>query len=185
MKLVQGDLNDAKSYESALQGVDGMFLNADCESLILYVLTQPVWVSYKGNNSDEARDIEIKQGKDAVDAAKRAGVKFIVYSALERCKPSVPHFDSKAEVVDYIKQSGIPASNVYPAYYWTNLLSAKTADKDGKTVIDIPLPDDTVIPGFNPNQIGLWARVAFRDPKAWAGEWLTLHQRKADTRQGH
>lgn len=32
------------------------------------------------------------------------------------------------------------------------------------------MPDNTVLPGFNPEQIGLWARVAFRDPKEWAGK---------------
>lgn len=36
VKLVQGDLNDPRSYEAHLQGADGMFLNANCEMRLFH-----------------------------------------------------------------------------------------------------------------------------------------------------
>lgn len=59
---------------------------------------------------------------------------------------------------------------LYTSYYFTNLNSAKLEDKGGETVLQLPLPDDTVIPGFNPHQIGWFARVAFAEPEEWTGE---------------
>lgn len=134
----------------------------------------PVWANYKGNNAEEAAQIEVKQCKDAVDASKRAGVKYIVYSALESYQPrqKLHHFDSKAEIAEYIKKSGIPWTMLYASYYFSNLLTGPPKVEDGKAIFHLPMPDNTVIPGFNPEQLGLWARVAFRDPKAWAGESL-------------
>lgn len=63
----------------------------------------------------------------------------------------------------------MPGTQLYTSYYFSNLLVAKLEEQDGATVLKLPLPDDTVIPGFNPDQIGLWARVAFRDPEEWIG----------------
>jgi uncharacterized protein YbjT (DUF2867 family) len=107
-----------------------------------------------------------------VDACKAAGVKLIVHSALESYAPalSIPHFDAKAEVVKYIKSQNVPATMLYTSYYFTNLNSAKLEDKGGETVLQLPLPDDTVIPGFNPHQVGWFARVAFAEPEEWTGK---------------
>jgi hypothetical protein len=41
---------------------------------------------------------------------------------------------------------------------------------DGKLILHHPLPDNSVIPSFAVEQIGLWAMVAFKDPKKWIGK---------------
>ncbi|CAK9787085.1 NAD(P)-binding protein [Cutaneotrichosporon oleaginosum] len=160
VQLVKGDLEDAQSYADALKDADGVFLNVN------------FWAAYKGNNAEEARDTEIAQSKAAVDACKAAGVKLIVHSALESYAPTlpIPHFDAKAEVTKYIKEQGVPATFLYTSYYFTNLNSAKLEEKGDETVLQLPLPDDTQIPGFNPNQIGWFARVAFANPEEWTGK---------------
>lgn len=69
-----------------------------------------------------------------------------------------------------MKKLGVPGTQLYTSYYYSNLLSAKLAEQaDGTVVIQLPLPDDTVIPAFNAEQIGLFARVAFRNPDKWIG----------------
>lgn len=59
------------------------------------------------------------QGKNFIDAAKAAGVKFIVFSSLEdEGEHDVPHLRSKAVIEAYLKSSGIPYATVrYPFYY--------------------------------------------------------------------
>ncbi|BEJ14619.1 hypothetical protein CspHIS471_0403860 [Cutaneotrichosporon sp. HIS471] len=159
VNLIKGDLGDASSYADALKGAAGVFLNVN------------FWAHYKGNNADEARDIETAQSNAAVDACKAAGVGLVVYSALESVgKFPIPHFDAKAAVVKYIKAQGVPATILYSSYYFTNLLSAKLEERGDEIVLKLPLPDDTVIPAFNANQIGLFARLAFENPQEWTGK---------------
>ena len=67
-----------------------------------FTTSQTVW-----EHKDEKK--EIQQGKNLVDAAKKAGVKHFVWSTLDRkTDPYVPHFGSKAAVDDYLKESGVP-----------------------------------------------------------------------------
>lgn len=60
----------------------------------------------------EFSEVELRQGKKLVDAAKAAGVRHFVWSALERTSdPVVSHWNSKADIDDYLKQSGIPRTS--------------------------------------------------------------------------
>jgi uncharacterized protein YbjT (DUF2867 family) len=52
---------------------------------------------------------EEKQGKDLVDTAKKIGVKHFVWVTLDHS--GVPHFDTKARVNDYLKQTGLPRTS--------------------------------------------------------------------------
>lgn len=36
-------------------------------------------------------------------------------------------------------------------------------------ILNLPLPDDSLIPGFPVAQTGLWVKTAFDDPKNWIG----------------
>jgi len=72
-------------------------------------------------------------------------------------------------VSKYIKERGYPATHLYTSFYFSNFLLMKPYEQDGKIVLPLQLMDDTVIPGMDASQLGLWARVAFRDPKAWIG----------------
>ncbi|KAL1412596.1 hypothetical protein Q8F55_000343 [Vanrija albida] len=150
--LAQGDLDDPASYAPALEGAYGAFINAN------------YWATYRGDNAAEAKATEIKQSSSAVDAALAAGVKHIVYSALESFAPAqeLPHFDSKAAVVAHLKKAGAPATPLYTSLYYSNILL-------GSGPVDFPFPADIVIPAFDAGQVGLWARAALRDP-TWIGK---------------
>ena len=59
----------------------------------------------------QAFSAEEKQGKDLVDAAKKAGIKHFVWTTLEHSDIAVPHFETKANIDDYLKESGVPRTS--------------------------------------------------------------------------
>ncbi|KAL7425279.1 hypothetical protein Q5752_000967 [Cryptotrichosporon argae] len=161
INLVQGDLDDPASYESALAGMDGAFLNVD------------FWAHYKGDNPHEARDAEIRLAKAAVDALHRAKVGHVVYSTLESLKPrfELPHFDSKGHVTTYIKSIDLPATNLFTSAYYSNILYSHFNAPNSKTgdtyVIPFINSDETRVPGYAVEQTGLWVKAALDNPDKW------------------
>jgi hypothetical protein len=51
-----------------------------------------------------------------------------------------------------------------------NQVGYEYKEVDGVIIIQNPIPDETLICQYPAEQIGVWARVAFRDPKAWIGK---------------
>ena len=74
------------------------------------------------------KDREVRQGKNVVDACKNAHVQHVIFSGLENVHKltgkSCPHFDGKAEVVDYIQGIGVPYTIVRYPYYYENMFVA-------------------------------------------------------------
>lgn len=72
-------------------------------------------------------DAELKQGKNVTDVAKEAGVQHLIFSSLLNVTETsggrltnVPHFDQKAQVEQYIRSTGIPATFVLPGSFMSN-----------------------------------------------------------------
>ncbi|KAF7373239.1 NmrA domain-containing protein [Mycena sanguinolenta] len=72
---------------------------------------------------------ELSEGKMLVDAAKAASVKGIIWSGLAHAKKIsggkyslVGHFDSKAQVTEYGRASGVPFVDVQAGFYASNFL---------------------------------------------------------------
>ncbi|KAK6351379.1 hypothetical protein TWF718_004540 [Orbilia javanica] len=97
----KANLTDKASLIPALTGVDTAFL-----------ITIPI---------PDAK-AEVTQGKTFVDAAKEAGVKYIVFSSVGSAERNtgIPHFDSKREVEEYIIESGIPYTFIRPVAFMDN-----------------------------------------------------------------
>ena len=95
---VVGDLDNRQSLDRAMQGVDKLFL--------LTPLSQT----------------ERQEGINAVDAAKAAGIRHIVYMSVqnvEKC-PEAPHFKSKIDIQAAIEKSGIPYTYIMPNNFYQN-----------------------------------------------------------------
>jgi uncharacterized protein YbjT (DUF2867 family) len=103
--VIAGDFNDPPSLVAAAQGVDAV-----------YVMATP----FEGGTEAETR-----QGIAAVDAAKTAGVKHLVYSSVSDAdrETGVPHFDSKYQVERHIQAQNLPHTIVAPAYFMENLVA--------------------------------------------------------------
>lgn len=83
-------------------------------------------------------DTEIAQGKAVTDACKAAGVKHLIFSSLinntEASKgrlPNIAHFDGKAKIEAYIRQSGVPATFVLPGMFMNAYFDTVRRGDDG------------------------------------------------------
>ena len=68
---------------------------------------------------------EVHYGKSVADAAARVGVQHLIYSsvaAVNSAKTRMGHFDSKAEVEEYVRNIGIPYTIVRPTSFMEILM---------------------------------------------------------------
>jgi uncharacterized protein YbjT (DUF2867 family) len=65
---------------------------------------------------------EVDQGLAAVEAAKEAGVKGVVFMSVHQADqaPRIPHFASKVEIVRGLERSGIPYTVIEPNSFYQN-----------------------------------------------------------------
>lgn len=71
--------------------------------------------------------LEIQQGKNLADAAKETGVQHYIWSSLPHVSKltkgvlkHVYHFDSKAQVEEYVRELGVPATYFMPGIFMSN-----------------------------------------------------------------
>jgi hypothetical protein len=79
---------------------------------------------------------------------------------------------TNATVKNYIRTLGLPATNIYTSYYFSNILSAPVTRKGDALVLENAMPDNTRIASFAVEQMGLWALAAFKDPGKWIGTYV-------------
>ncbi|KAH7206303.1 hypothetical protein DER44DRAFT_865739 [Fusarium oxysporum] len=163
IKLVQGDLSDATT----------IFKNAG------EVTKQPIW----GVFSVQVNGAEVAQGKGLVDAALDAGVKFFVYTSVDRHgedslhnPTQVPHFITKHEIEKHLisRTTGTDMQwfIIRPVAFMENLTdnflgrSFVTAWK--LVVKNKPLQLVTV------TDVGVAGAQAFLEPEKYAGRAVSL-----------
>ncbi|KAJ7191846.1 NAD(P)-binding protein [Mycena pura] len=113
---------------------------------------------------------EMSEGKMLVDAAKAAGVKGIVWSGIPGVKKisggkysNAAHFDGKAVVTEYGRQSGVPFANVQAGWYMQNFLTSPmmlAKQPDGTTAASFAwcIRPTTVLPMIDIDDYGLYVR---------------------------
>lgn len=161
-EVVKADATDKDSLVKAFEGAHGAFLVTD------------FWGSCGCDP-----EVELKHGRNLVDAAKQAGVKHIVWSTLEDPRPllkdSVPdlpghpgrkvaHLETKAELQDYIDKSGVPATHVLTSSFNENTFSFFQYQKapDGSYVYAMNCgAKGQVVPWVTVDNIGKTAAEAF------------------------
>ena len=162
-ETVKADLNSSGSLESAFRDSYGVF-----------VVT----------NFWEGAD-EVRQGKNAIEAAKKAGVEHFIWSTLPNVESisngefNVPHFTGKAKVDALVKNAGFKYhSFVQPPFYYQNfvgMLSPQSRD-DGTRGWTLPIdPLKKVIHMSDINDLGKVVAGAFSQPDAVGhGSYLSL-----------
>ncbi|KAL8703410.1 MAG: hypothetical protein Q9201_003413 [Fulgogasparrea decipioides] len=117
-----GDLNDKESLHTAIRGSYGVFSVTN------------FWELFRA-------EAEETQGKNVADVCKVLSNGVL---------PNVYHFDGKANVEEYIRSLGIPASFFLPGFYMSNLPGMSLRDMgDGNWALALPLPDDSPMPLFD------------------------------------
>jgi uncharacterized protein YbjT (DUF2867 family) len=162
-EAVYADLKDLQSLKDAFKNAYGVF-----------VVT----------NFWEGGD-EIAQGKNAIEAAKAAGVQHFIWSTLpnveiiSKAAFEVPHFTNKAKVDELVKSAGFKYSTfVQPPFYYQNLLGSLSPQPkhDGSIGWTLPIdPTKKAIHMADINDLGKVVAGAFLQPeKVGNGNYLAL-----------
>ena len=153
-ELVSGDLEDRASIERVLAGVYGVFS------------VQQFWeVGVEG---------EVRQGILLADAAKEAGVEHLVYSSVGSAhrETGIPHFDSKWEVEEHVRASGVPYTVLRPVFFMQNWEMMREPVLGG--TLPQPLDPDKPFQMIDAEDIGVFAARAFDDPESWIGREVDI-----------
>jgi uncharacterized protein YbjT (DUF2867 family) len=155
VEVVRGNLDDPASIEAALDAVQGVFSVQ--------------------NHRASGLDGEVRQGKLVADLAARASVEHLVYSSVggaERVR-GIPHFDSKWQVEQHIRATGLPATILRPVSFMDGLQAR------GVRSIALSILAGAVGPG-KPLQliavadIGIFARLALERPGDFLGRAIEI-----------
>ncbi|KAF9508229.1 hypothetical protein BS47DRAFT_245492 [Hydnum rufescens UP504] len=153
-EVVAADWEDVESVKKAFKGAWGVFGITDFWSL---------FQTHQGKQADTQAHEE-QYGRNLVDAAEAEGIQHFVWSTLPHIDPyKVYHFESKANVDDYLRTKKVPFSLVLTSFYYSNLTNFGFLRKDGgEFVLQLPLPASTQIPSFDSHDTGSWVLAALK-----------------------
>ncbi|AZZ55429.1 NmrA/HSCARG family protein [Rathayibacter iranicus] len=125
---------------------------------------------------------EVPLGRQLADAAVEAGVKHVVFSALENVDERssgaeyAPHFTDKALVAEHIRTLPIAHTFVMLSFFYTNALEYYTPRFDGDTVLmPFYLPEDFRAPFVDPlTATGPAVLEVFSNPDTYRGACLPV-----------
>lgn len=156
VEVIQGDLLDRPSLDTALRGVKKAFL----------VTTF----------AEAGMEAEVKQGITFIDAAKAAGVNHLVYSSVGSAdqKTSIPHFETKWKVEQHIRQVAIPYTILRPVFFFENFGSPwmLPAIQQGKLIF--PVRPNRKLQMIALQDIGAFAAAAFVRENQFLGHTIEL-----------
>ncbi|SPN97500.1 related to nitrogen metabolic regulation protein nmr [Cephalotrichum gorgonifer] len=129
VNVVIADMSSPESLDSAVAGSHTVFLVTN------------FWDTGSGS-------AETAQGKAVVDACKAAGVQHLIFSSLLNtseisgdCLARIAHFDSKAAVEEYIRETGVPATFVLLGWYMENFFQMLRKEGEGY-IWSLPIDGD-------------------------------------------
>lgn len=155
--IVKADLGDRSSLESALEGAYG-----------LYDIQIPV----SGNI-----EVEIHQGRNAAAAAKKTGVRHVVYGSagVGPQKTSIEQWDAKLVIAQAMKELGIPLTVLRPMAFM-ELMTDPTYYPQSSTWYVWPRLSgmDRKIGWISVKDVGAIAAKAFANPDEFVGREIPL-----------
>ena len=152
--IVQGDLDDRSSLESAMEGVYGVF-------------------SFP--NLSLGLETEIRQGKTIADVAKKAGVKHFVQASVggvER-NSGVPHFESKWLIEQHVRELGLQATFLRPTFFMENFNCKREQILNG-SYESLGINPNKSLQMISVDDIGKFAALAFENPENYIGQGIEL-----------
>ena len=152
-EIVKGDLDDVPSIVRALDGVYGV---------------------YSVQNSRAGAEAEIRQGINLAEAAERAAIDHFVYSSVGSADQNtgIPHFDSKFQIEERIRATGLSYTIFRPVFFMENWLAMRDNIQQG--TIALPLKPETRLQMIAVDDIGAFVAMAFEHPHKWRGRALDI-----------
>ncbi len=155
VRLVQGDLNDVRSYKEHIKGVYGIF---------------SVQTFTKGIEN------EIEQGKALATLAKESDINHFLYSSVmcADTNTGIPHFESKHIIENHVRQLDLRFTIIRPASFYENFLipQVKKGILKGKFVT--PIDHDAIQQYMAAEDIGKAVLKIFQNPEMYLGKTITL-----------
>jgi uncharacterized protein YbjT (DUF2867 family) len=153
-ELLRGDLDDLSSVKRGLEGAFGC---------------------YSVQSMEGGTETEIRRGKALADAARAAGVQHFVYSSVVSAdkRTGIPHFESKWEIEQHIRKSGLSFTTLRPVFFmqnWHNFMRNQILNG----TIPLPLDPQTALQQISVEDIGAFAAMVFQQPGKWAGRTIEL-----------
>ena len=108
------------------------------------------------------------------DAARAAGVEHFVYSSVGSAhrETGIPHFESKCEVEEHVRASGVPYTVLRPVFFMQNWEFMREPILGG--TLPQPLDPDKPLQMIDADDIGVFAAMAFDDPERWIGREVDI-----------
>ncbi len=155
--VVQGDLDDASSLESALEGAWGVFA------------VQNTW--------EAGVEREEEQGKRIAEIARKVGVQHFVYSSVGSAhrQTGIPHFDNKWRIEETVRAQAFPSYTIIrPVFFMENFLSPwfKPAIDEGK--ITVGIKPETKLQMIALVDIGRFGALAFEEHERLNGREIDI-----------
>ena len=152
--LVQGNLNHPDTYKSHLENQDAIFF---AQAL-------------------QGKQNEIRQGKLFFDSIPGDSKAHIVYSSVlgSDQKTGIPHFESKYELEEYLKNGKFKFTILRPGSFYENHLFPRVAKDIRKGKYISPLNLQTVQQMIGVNDIGKIAVEVMRNSTAYEGKIISL-----------
>ena len=156
-ELVAGDMDSRSELDAAFQGAYGIFS------------VQNFWlpnVGYEG---------EIRQGKNVAEAAKAAGIQHLVYSSVGSAHRGMgqKHFESKWIIEQHIHTLDVPYTILRPVLFMDNHNWSRAYILNG-TFTGMGLRPEKVVQSIAVEDIGVFAALAFANPKEFLGKTIEL-----------
>ena len=153
-EVVKGDLTNASDLQAALRGVHGVF-----------AMSTPF---------EAGMDAEVRQGIMMADAAMQAGVSHYVYTSVGSAhrNTGIPHFDSKWEVEQHIREIGLPATILRPVWFMENFTTFAKPSAEG--ILSLPMKPDRKLAMVALHDIGEFGAAAFLRPADFLGQAIDL-----------
>ena len=166
VEVVVADADDPAAARAALDGVAALSL----------------MTTFAGEDGPRG---ETRRGIILVEAARDAGVPFVVHSSVggaER-KTGIPHFESKRRVEEALEASGVAHAFVRPVFFMENLAYQLPAADAVEAVVRMPMPGDVPLQLIAVADIGRVVATLATNPGSAsgtaveiAGDELTLEQ---------
>jgi uncharacterized protein YbjT (DUF2867 family) len=129
-------------------------------------------------------DMEFRQGRDAIDAAKAAGVDHLIFMSVadaECFDEHTKHIKAKVELEKYLRQSGVPFSILRPCAFFENLDDAANWNPLKKGVVKFLSVEECKYCATY--DIGRAAAVQFHNRSEWLGKSLDVIGWQGDLNQ--
>lgn len=129
-------------------------------------------------------ELEIEQGKIAIDAAKAANVEHLIFVSVadaELFDDKVKHIKTKVVIEKYLKESGVKYSILRPVAFFENFDDA--ANYNPLKMGQLKFLTTTTVKYCSTYDIGRAAAVMFKNPSQWLGKTLDVVSWSGDLSQ--